>query len=144
MEDTSKLVAKQLSGKIQSMFIKGLGIFAKSESAAIDQVQLLLTLGEGLEPQLSYKYAVNWIPKRDTTIKEALDTGLDLLGLTNLVPPAITNVMKEVAGKMSVPVNELAFFLYTDNQAKTVGVAIFHGSKNVRICPISELFEDEE
>jgi hypothetical protein len=77
------------------VFIKALERFAKQNDQEIQDVQLIIALGENQE--LIYKYCIKGVAKENVTLKQVLGIkNIDFKGFTMIIPPYLMQIFSKL------------------------------------------------
>lgn len=111
-------------------FVKGIKRMAKEAVLDETQVSFLLSLKKGEEgSEVKYEVCHEYVPVRETTIKEVLGIkSIDLKGYSLFVPPRIKEILEDFSKELSSDAVEISvhlnredgegvrYFLYNDTK----------------------------
>jgi hypothetical protein len=133
------MLGEIFGGKIAKDFIKGIKSIATTHQVEYTNVQIRLTFSGVEELPIKYERCINWQPQGEITYKRIMNINMDLLGQEAMVTPVILQSMVKQSQELGIDAEKLSVFLFAKDEQ--VGVAIFDGGENKKICPIAKLFE---
>lgn len=133
------MLGEIFGNKIAKDFIKGIKSIATTQNVEYTNVQIRLTFSGIEDSPIKYERCVNWQPQGETTYKRIMNINMDLLGQEAMVTPVILQSMVKQCQELEIDAEKFSVFLFAKDEQ--VGVAIFDGGENKKICPISKLFE---
>lgn len=103
----------------EKVFVKAIKKIAKE--SMLDQTQVSFLLGLKQEGEMSVRYEVchEYVPVRETTIKEILGIKkIDFKGFSYILPPKIKQILEDFAESQNSKDVEVAVFLSRENEDK--------------------------
>lgn len=106
--------------KTQEVFVKAIQKISKDSMLDQTQVSFLLGLTEvGGENTVKYEVCHEYVPVRETTIKEILGIKkIDFKGFSFILPPKIKQILEDFAASQGSEEVEVAVFLSRENEDK--------------------------
>lgn len=133
------MLGEIFGGKIAKDFIKGIKSIATTQNVEYTNVQIRLTFSGIEDLPIKYEKCMNWQPDGEVTYKRIMNINMDLLGQEAMVTPVILQSMVKQSQELKIDAEKLSVFLFAKDEQ--IGVAIFDGGENKRVCPISKLLE---
>ena len=133
------MLGEIFGGKIAKDFIKGIKSIATTQNVEYTNVQIRLTFSGIEDSPIKYEKCLNWQPNGEVTYRRIMNINMDLLGKEAMVTPVILQSMVKQCQELEIDAEKFSVFLFAKDEQ--IGVAIFDGGENKRVCPISKLFE---
>jgi hypothetical protein len=133
------MLGEIFGGKIAKDFIKGIKSIATTQNVEYTNVQIRLTFSGIEDSPIKYEKCLNWQPNGEVTYRRIMNINMDLLGQEAMVTPVILQSMVKQCQQLEIDAEKFSVFLFAKDEQ--IGVAIFDGGENKRVCPISKLFE---
>lgn len=133
------MLGEIFGAKIAKDFVKGIKSIATTQNCDYQNVQIRLTFSGIEEQPIKYEKCVNWQPNGEITYKRIMNINMDLLGQEAMVTPIILQSMVKQTYEFGIDADKLSVYLFARDEQ--VGVAIYDGGTNKKICPIAKLFE---
>lgn len=126
---------QQITSKIM---LGGIEKYAKSLQYEKKDVQIRVT--SGLEGEINYEICVKWQPKEVVSFKDILNKKIDILGYEGLATPFLNKSIQLYEKEFKEHLKDgISIFLFNRND--NVWLAVFNGTKNVKLLTLSEHFE---
>lgn len=100
-------------GITQKIFNTGLLKFSKIENVELEKTQIHITMDD--EGNLTYKTAIDYVPKETVTFLQIMDKKMDLLGYKALSTPVIQNSIIIFCNEFKIMLENISVFVTNQN-----------------------------
>jgi hypothetical protein len=134
-----------IAAETTKAFLKGIRKMAKDALLDETQVSFLLSLKSGAEgSEVKYEVCHDYIPVRETTIKEVLGIkSIDLKGYTYFVPPKIKQILEDFSKSLNSNAVEISVHLNRENE-ESIRYFLYNDTKYVKEFFLEQVLKIDE
>ena len=134
-----------IAKEVTKNFVKGIKRMATESRLDETQVSFLLSLKKGEEgSEMKYEVCHEYVPVRETTIKEVLGIrSIDLKGYTSFVPPRIKQILEDFSKELSSDAVEISIHLNRED-GEGVRYFLYNDTKYVKEFFLEDVLKIEE